>query len=162
MRTPTRPLTHSLAGLSAGVLLLGGLLSGCGGGDDSSAEPSSASTTASSATDTGATGGTGTVAQDADTEKFCSAYAEIVTSGSDDLAVQKKAIDELQAIGVPKSMDADARAGYQLLVDAITTAKTADELSSLGEKLSQSDTDKLLSFSQYLTTSCASQLGVGN
>lgn len=169
MTSRLRPRSASVASLACGVLLLGGLVSGCGGGDDSSAEPSETTSTASTGSsaagaDDGETGGAGDtsgVEQDADTAKFCSAYADIVKSGSDDLAVQKDAIAELEAIGTPASMGADAREGYQLLVDAIQTAKTPEELSSLGEKLSAADTDKLLQFSQFLTTTCAEQLGVG-
>ena len=167
MTARIRTARSTLGTLAAGAVLLGGLLSGCGGGDDSSsAEPSSgassSSTDASTGTSTGGSGGGSGAAQDKVTEAFCSTYADIVQSGSDDLAVQKKAIGELEKIGTPPSMDADAQKGYELLVQAISTAKTTEELSSLGEKLSQDETDKLLSFSQFLTTTCAAQLGVGN
>lgn len=152
--------------LAAGVLLLGGLLSGCSGDDDSSAQPgdaASAGASAGTSADGDSGSGTGSSApKDADTQTFCSTYGAIVKNGDTDLAAEKEAIDELAKIGTPKDMPADARTGYELLINAISTAKSSEELSKLGEELSQTDTDKLLSFSQYLTTTCADELGVGS
>lgn len=151
--------------LAAGVLLLGGLLSGCGGDDDSPAASPSASSSADAGSgagsDTQVSGEAANAPKDAATSDFCSTYAAIVQSGDSDLDSEKAAIAKLNKIGTPKDMPEDARTGYELLVTAISTATSADQLSQLGEDLSQTDTDKLLSFSQYLTTTCAAELGVG-
>lgn len=151
-----RPRPTALA--ASGALLLGGLLGACGGND--SAAPSADSSTdapSSASTLSGAA-----APKDADTQDFCSTYAAIVKSGESDLATEKTAIGKLNGIGTPADMPADARSGYELLVDAIGKATSESELSQLGQNLSQTDTDKLLAFSQYLTTTCADELGVAS
>ena len=125
MRSRTVP-----SALAAGALLLGGLLSGCGGGDDSSASPSDPT---SSATDSAGSTGTdagsgdsgvdaGSSPTDASAKDFCTTYAAIVNSGESDLATEKAAVTKLAQVGTPKDMPADARKGYELLVDAIAQA----------------------------------------
>lgn len=150
--------------LAAGALLLAGALSACGGGDDSADAASTPSAgTSSSAEASPSAGGSASgsaKATSADAQKFCDAYATIVKSGADDLAAQKKAIAALAKVGTPQSMDADAKSGYDLMVKAISDSKTSAELDKLGKSLSQADTLKLFAFSQYLTTTCADQLGV--
>lgn len=152
--------------LATGALLLAGALSACGGGDDqadAASTPTADSSSTSGASPSAAPSASGSAtATSADAQRFCDAYATIVKSGAEDLPAQKKAIATLAKVGTPSSMDADAKSGYDLMVKAISDSKTSAELEKLGKSLSEEQTLKLFAFSQYLTTTCADQLGVAS
>ena len=141
-------LAPATTALAAGALLLTGLLSACGGGDDSDKDSSTTPGQAS------------TAPRDAKTSEFCTVYGDIVKSGASDLKAAQSAVKKLTDVGTPDDMDADARAGYEVMIDTIEGAKSDDELTTLGQKLSKDQTAKLVAFSQYVSTTCADELNI--
>jgi hypothetical protein len=75
---------------------------------------------------------------DASQEEFCSIISDI------DLSDPKSFVDDLSTVGTPASIPADARAGFEVMIDNAT----ADEISD-------GDQEKVSAFVAYFTTTCA-------
>jgi len=101
-------MKHAL--IAASLVLVAGLGAGCGGGDDESKPEASAAPSSS-----------------VSTAEFCEAYNSLFQEfagkpqPSDRQAVRaiKKWADELEQVGPADAMPADARKGYDLLVETI-------------------------------------------
>lgn len=129
---------------AAGLLLVAGLLAGCGGG---SAAPGDAS--------------------EAD---FCDAYAGLFEkigemdpedTGAGIRAMKDWAAD-MEEVGTPEDIPDDAREGFELMLDAIQDVDedaTEEELTDLGEELSEGDQKSGEAFVTYATKTCPDAFG---
>jgi hypothetical protein len=120
---------------AAGLLAMTGVVAACGG-------------SSSSAAPTGAAG----APSGASTSDFCGTFQNMANS-----TTPKQAADKLQAVGTPGGIAADARHGFEVLVDHLETlpdnAKSAD-LTAMEKGLSATDQKDVLAFTTYLTKAC--------
>jgi hypothetical protein len=133
--------------LLAVPLLLAGLLTGCG---DDSADAAEAP-------------------KDATVEEFCQPWIDLVKdvtakgeniSDEDAVKIAKDTADKLAEVGTPKDMPADARKGFELILQKLNdlpddaTKEQVNEFSKLSKE-EQKYSDAL---SQYIGEQCADQL----
>ena len=122
----------------AGLALVAGLATGCGGGAPT----------------------------DASEQDFCDSFTGIVTSlqGSDAADVQgqvtqlKESVGDLEETGTPEGMPDDARAGFEQftgLVGDLDDNVNEDDLGDLGADLSDSEEGELEAFQTYASETCA-------
>jgi soluble cytochrome b562 len=120
---------------AAGLLVLTGATAACGSGSSSTAA------TGAAAAPSGAS-----------TTDFCSTFQNMAND-----TTPKQAADKLQAVGTPSNIAADARHGFEVLVDHLETlpdtAKSSD-LSAMEKSLSATDQKDVLAFTTYLTKAC--------
>jgi hypothetical protein len=129
----------------AGIVLVAGLASGCGG---------------SGASDGGAP-------TDASEASFCGTFTDFASSLSngsaeDDTATQvknvKEAVGKLEDTGTPKGITDEGRQGFELFVGLINDLDddvTEAQLNKIGDDMSDADTKKLEAFTTYAGTTCA-------
>lgn len=122
---------------AAGLLAMTGAVAACGGGSSSSpAAPAGAA---------GAPTG-------ASTSDFCGTFQNMANS-----TTPKQAADKLQAVGTPSGIAADARHGFEVLVDHLETlpdnAKSSD-LTAMEKGLSATDQKDVVAFTTYLAQAC--------
>ncbi|MDX6357608.1 MAG: hypothetical protein QOH37_662 [Nocardioidaceae bacterium] len=121
---------------AAGLLAMTGVVAACGGGSSSTAAPAGAA---------GAPSG-------ASTSDFCGTFQNMASS-----TTPKQAADKLQAVGTPSGIAADARHGFEVLVDHLETlpdnAKSAD-LTAMEKGLSATDQKDVVAFTTYLAQAC--------
>jgi hypothetical protein len=125
--------TKTLA--AAGLLVMTGALAACGGGSSSTAA------TGAAAAPTGAS-----------TTDFCSTFQNMANDST-----PKQAADKLQAVGTPSDMPADARHGFEVLVDHLEVmpdTSQSKDLLAMEQGLSASDQKDVLAFTTYLTKAC--------
>jgi hypothetical protein len=120
---------------AAGLLVMTGVTAACGGGSSSTA----------------ATGAAG-APSGATTSDFCSTFTNMAND-----TTPKQAADKLRAVGTPSGIAADARHGFEVLVDHLEampdTTKSAD-LTAMEKSLSATDQKDVLAFTTYLTKAC--------
>jgi hypothetical protein len=129
---------------AAGLVLLAGLLAGCGGegGDGGEAAP-----------------------DDATQEEFCEAYAGLFSSFGEmdpgDTSAGIRAFqdwsEEMRDVGTPEDIPEDARRGFEVMLDSIDDIDpdaTEEELNQLGEDLSQGEQDSGTAFVTWATQEC--------
>jgi hypothetical protein len=120
---------------AAGLLVMTGALAACGGGSSSTAA------TGAATAPTGAT-----------TTDFCSTFQNLASDST-----PKQAADKLQAIGTPSDIAADARHGFEVLVDHLETmpdTSKSKDLLAMEQGLSATDQKDVLAFTTYLTKAC--------
>ncbi len=139
----TSPLLRRVAPVVAPVLLALSL-TGCGG-DSASSSP-----------------------DDASTEDFCGVLLSPpeALSGDDSGKAADAAhewSDELREVGTPAELEADAREGYEVLVDALADVSADDienaDIGDLDGFVSDDDQAKLTSFQLTAVKLCAGSLG---
>jgi hypothetical protein len=123
--------------VAASLLILGGGLTACGG---SSSAPT-----------------------DASEEDFCAAFMSISTSvaadGTDEekLDAVKKAADKMAETGTPEGIPADAREGFELLIDNLNDLDVDDVSAGADPTTDDIDEDemaKVTAFSTYVQETC--------
>jgi soluble cytochrome b562 len=120
---------------AAGLLVIAGTVSACGGGSSSTAA------TGAATAPTGAT-----------TTDFCATFQNMAND-----TTPKQAADKLQAVGTPSDMAADARHGFEVLVDNLETmpdTAASKDLRAMEKGLSATDQKDVLAFTTYLTKAC--------
>ncbi len=121
---------------AAGLLAVTGAVAACGGGSSSAPAASGAAGAPSGAT----------------TTEFCGTFQKMANS-----TTPKQAADQLLAVGTPSGIAADARHGFEVLVDHLETlpdnAKSAD-LTAMEKGLSATDQKDVLAFTTYLAQAC--------
>jgi hypothetical protein len=121
---------------AAGLLAMTGVVAACGGGSSSTAAPAGAA---------GAPSG-------ASTSDFCGTFENMANS-----TTPKQAADKLQAVGTPSGIAADARHGFEVLVDHLETlpdnAKSSD-MTAMEKGLSATDQKDVVAFTTYLAKAC--------
>jgi hypothetical protein len=134
---------------AAGLILLAGLLTGCGGDGEGGGEGD---------------GGDAAPA-DASQEEFCDAYAGLFESmGSMDPndtsagieAVQDWA-DDMEQVGTPEDTPDDVREGFEVVIDSVQEIDpdaTEEELNDLGQDLTEGDQKSGEAFIEYANKTC--------
>ncbi|ANH37812.1 hypothetical protein I601_1373 [Nocardioides dokdonensis FR1436] len=130
-RSLQRP-TLTIAGLA---LVLGGAAA-CGSDDPSSAP------------------------DDASQDDFCQVYADTAEEESDDLDTARDAVEQLIEVGTPEDMPEKARDGFETLATLVQEADDNDDLEKMGEDLDQAQQENFGAFIQYITETCADELGI--
>ena len=142
--------------LLAALLLVIGLLAGCGSSDSSTA-----------ADDGGSAGGPPT---NASVEEFCGAFLDLIQQASqagadlsDDAAITlaKDLADQLGEVGTPADMPEDARRAFETAIEkiqAIPDDATQDEMKKAAEDLTEDQEADQESLSAYITKTCMGQL----
>jgi hypothetical protein len=146
-------MKHAL--IAASLVLVAGLGAGCGGGDDPEPETSASSAT-SSANPTSST------------EEFCAAYNSLFqefqdgTQPTDEQAVQaiKKWAEELDEVGPPEDIPADAEKGYDLIVETVQKIKddaTQADIQKLTAAFTRAERVSSNAFGEWAQTACPQQ-----
>jgi hypothetical protein len=130
----------------AGLALVIGSLTGCGGDDG---------------------GGGGSSASDhASKEDFCEAFNgffdKVVSKAADAdsadlIAALKEWAADIEDVGTPDEMPEDARNGFELFIDQakdIDDGATLEDLQNLGQDLSEDDQEDGEAFSTWTTDNC--------
>jgi hypothetical protein len=121
---------------AAGLLAMTGAVAACGGGSSSSPAATGAATAPTGAS----------------TSDFCGTFQNMANS-----TTPKQAADKLQVVGTPSDIAADARHGFEVLVDHLETlpdnAKSSD-LTAMEKGLSATDQKDVLAFTTYLAKAC--------
>jgi hypothetical protein len=137
--------------LAASLVLVAGGAVGCGDDDGSGGGD-------------GAGDGSGKADAGASTEDFCAAFQAF----SDDLTdvdgteenfgeILKKGAQRIEDVGTPDGIPDDAEEGLQLTLDAIQDLPddaSAEDMSTLGDGLSDADKEKTDAFGDYLDETC--------
>lgn len=133
-------MTRRLGGLLA-VLLMGLLVSGCGGSDSGETTKKSASAT-----------------------EFCGALKDFQAGSANAdpndmtayVAALKAAAERLDAVGTPDAVPAEAKAGFDITINRITglpDTATQDDLAKLGD-VEPGDQKKLDALDDYIKKTC--------
>jgi hypothetical protein len=140
--------------LLAALLLVLGLLAGCGGDDSSS---------------TAADSSGGGIPANASVEEFCGAFLDLIqqanAAGSDmsDAEAVKLAKDlaaKLEQIGTPEDMPDDARRAFETAIDKINALPddaNKDEMDEAAGDLTEEEKADQQALSTYLGTTCMGQ-----
>ena len=148
--------TSKPAALVAAVLLVLGLVSGCGSSDSSSP----------TASDDGGSAGAPPTA--ATVEEFCGTFTEMIQQAQDAgqdmsdaeaIKVAKQTADKLAQIGSPADMPADAREAFELAIEKIRSIPddaTRKEMGAIADDLTDSQKKNLDALTSYVTTTCLS------
>ena len=121
-----------IALVGAGLALMAGGLTACGGsGDDAPGDASS--------------------------EDFCGSFAKVSRSG-DDFDKTKDAFQDLKDTGTPDNMPDDAREGFEILTDIATNADSEKDATKKAEDLSADDEKKVTKFIAYTAKECSDAL----
>jgi hypothetical protein len=111
--------------VGAGVALMAGMLTGCGGDAPG----------------------------DASKEDFCDAFEKVGNAG-DDFGKGKDAISELEDTGTPDDISDDAREGFEILLDVVDGADSSKEAEEAADDLSKDDAEKVEAFTTYTIKKC--------
>ena len=141
-------MKHAL--FAASLVLVAGLGAGCGGGDDPEPEASASASPSPTASAT---------------EQFCEAYNSLLdqftegTQPTDQEAVAaiKKWADDLTQVGPPEEIPADARKGYDLIVETIEEIKddaTQEDIQKLTAQFSRAEQKSSVAFGQWVQQTC--------
>ncbi|WP_110207626.1 hypothetical protein [Nocardioides daejeonensis] len=119
------------AGLTAVLLLIGGLAAGCGGSDDDTGGDKAQAKQAA-------------MPQDAATEDFCSAMLDLSGGAAADKEAFRAAREKLKKTGTPKEIVGDAREGFVVFVAALDAVEDPVKAEDPGfTKDEQAKLDKL-------------------
>jgi hypothetical protein len=141
--------------LLAALLLVVGLLAGCGSSDSSTA--SGGDSAAGPPTD-------------ATVEEFCGAFLDLIQqaqqqgsdiSDADAVKLAKDLADKLEEVGTPTDMPADARRAFETAIDkikALPDDATQSEMSKAAGDLTEDQKKDQEALSTYITTKCMGQL----
>jgi len=121
-----------IALVGAGLALMAGGLTACGGSGDDAPE-------------------------DASTKDFCGSFAKV--SQSRDFDKTKDAFQDLKDTGTPDNMSDDAREGFEILTDIATDADSEKDATKKAEDLSADDEKKVTKFIAYTAKECSDVLG---
>ena len=111
--------------VGAGVVLVVGVLTGCGG--DAS--------------------------DDASEKDFCDAFQKLGESG-DDFDKSKEAFKDLEDTGTPDDMPDDARDGFELIIDIADAADSTEDAEKKVADLNTGERKKVEAFSTYTLKKC--------
>jgi hypothetical protein len=154
MKRTSLPVT-----LLAALLLVLGLVTGCGGSDSSAA---------AAGNDGGSAGGPPT---DASVEDFCGTFLEMIQqaneagqdiSDADAIKVAKDTAAKLQEIGTPEGIPEDARRAFELAIekiDSIPDDANRQEMDDIAADLTDAQQQDLDALTTYVTTTCVSLPG---
>lgn len=137
--------------LAAGLVLAVGLLAGCSGSDGSDGEAAAEQQQAPPT--------------DAAQQDFCDTYAGLFTNlaqmDPQDARSGVEAVrtwaGEMEEVGTPAGIPAEARQGFEVMVETlqeIDADATEEELAELGDQLGQGDRESGQAFLEYATTEC--------
>ena len=115
--------------LGAGVVLMVGVLTGCGGDAPDDAP------------------------EEASKKDFCGAFQKLGESG-DDFDKSKEAFKDLEDTGTPDDMPDDARAGFELIIDIADEADSSEDAEKKVEDLSKDEQKEVEAFSTYTVKKC--------
>ena len=148
--------TSKPAAFVAALLLVLGLVSGCGGSDSSSPD----------AADDG--GSAGAPPTDATVEEFCDAFTDLIQQASeagqdisdaDAIKLAKEAADKLAEIGSPADIPPEAREAFVLAIEKIRSipdGATRKEMDAIADDLTDAQRKNLDALTSYVTTTCLS------
>ena len=141
--------------LIAALLLVLGLVVGCGSSDSSTA-----------ADEGGSAGGPPT---NASAEEFCGTFLDLVQQASevgekisdeDAIALAKDLADTLSEVGTPEDMPEDARRAFETAIgkiQAIPDDATQDEMQAAAADLTEAEKADQEALSTYITDTCMGQ-----
>ncbi|MET0524234.1 MAG: hypothetical protein ABWZ91_05500 [Nocardioides sp.] len=148
--------TSKPAAFVAALLLVLGLVSGCGGNDSSSPD----------ALDDG--GSAGAPPTNATVEEFCGGFTDLIQQASqagqdisdaDAIKLAKQAADKLAEIGSPEDIPADAREAFVLAIEKVRSIPddaTRKELGAIADDLTDAQRTNLDALTRYVATTCLS------
>ena len=171
MKRTSLPVT-----LAAVLLLVLGLLAGCGDSDSSgaggasddsasSADSSAGSSDASSADSPDESSADGPPT-DATVEEFCGTFLELIekasqqgsdVSDADAIKLVKEAADSLTAVGTPADIPEDARRAFEKaieLIDSVPDDATQAEMEAIADDLTAEQQQDLQALTAYVTSTC--------
>ena len=117
----------------AGLVLVGGMATACGGGGGSDAP------------------------EDASKKEFCAAVAAAPTDGKPSQEDVDSWVDELEETGTPDDLPEDARHGFEVFVEAVDDADVKDIKDATDfEEIVEDEDDRadVTSFLTYFATTC--------
>jgi hypothetical protein len=138
--------------LIAALLLVLGLIAGCGNSDSSTA-----------ADEGGSAGGP-------PTKEFCGTFLDLIQQASeagekisdeDAIALAKDLADKLSEVGTPEDMPEDARRAFETAIEkiqAIPDDATQDEMQEAAADLTEAEKKDQEALSTYITDTCMGQL----
>jgi hypothetical protein len=144
-------------GLVAALLLVLGLVAGCGGSESGNADPAD---DGGSAADPPA---------DASVEEFCATFLDLIEqasqAGSDisdaeAVALAKDAADRLSEVGTPEDMPEDARRAFETAIEKIRSIPddaTKAEMDAIADDLTEAQSQDLQALTAYVTQKCMGQ-----
>jgi hypothetical protein len=112
--------------VGAGLVLMAGVVTGCGGDD---------------------------APDDASDKDFCDSFQRLGSSG-DDFAKSKDAFKDLEDTGTPDDIPDDAREGFEIILDVANDADDSKEAAKKVEELSKDDQKKVEAFTTYTLKKC--------
>ena len=122
-----------IALVGAGLALMAGGLTACGGSSDDAPE-------------------------DASSKEFCGSFQKVSKSG-DDFDKTQQAFQDLKDTGTPKDLPDDARQGFEILTDIAVDADDEKDATNKAEDLSKDDEKKVTKFIEYTVKECSDALG---
>jgi hypothetical protein len=156
MKRTSLPVT-----LVAALLLVLGLVAGCGGSDSSGS--------GEAADDAGdSAGGPPT---DASVEDFCGTFLDLIqqasqqgsdASDADAVKLAKEAADSLSEVGTPEDMPAEARRAFETAIEKIRSipdGATQKEMDAIAADLTDEQQADLQALTAYVQEKCMGQLG---
>jgi hypothetical protein len=144
--------------LAAVLLLVLGLVAGCGGSDSSDA--------GSAADDGGSASGP---PNDASVKDFCDTFLDLVqqaseqgsdVSDADAVKLAKEAADRLEDVGTPEDMPEDARRAFEKAIELIRSIPddaTRKEMDEIAAELTEDQQKDLQALTAYVTQKCMGQ-----
>ena len=142
----------------AALLLVLGLVAGCGNSDSSNADAGDGG---------GSAAGPPT---DASVEDFCGTFLDLIEQASqagsdisdaDALKLAKDAADRLEEVGTPEDMPEDARRAFETAIEKIRSipdGATQKEMDEIADDLTEAQQQDLAALSDYVTQKCMGQL----
>ena len=97
--------------------------------------------------------GCGDAPEDASKKDFCDAFEKLGKSGND-FDKSKDAFKDLEDTGTPDDIPADARKGFELILDIADKADSSKDAEKRVEDLSKDDQKKVEAFSTYTVKKC--------
>jgi hypothetical protein len=151
MKRTSLPVT-----LLAALLLMLGLVTGCGGSDSSAADAGN---------DGGSAGGP---PADASVEDFCGTFLDMIQQASeagqdisdaDAIKVAKDTAAKLEDIGTPEGIPEGARRAFELAIERINSIPddaSRQEMDDIADDLTEAQQQDLDALTTYVTTTCVS------
>lgn len=96
--------------------------------------------------------GCGGIPEDASVKDFCSRGEKF--SASKTFATGKKRAEALAETGTPKGIDADARKGFEELIDRVTSSENGADFKKKADKLSDAEARHLRALDGYIKKTC--------
>ncbi len=149
----------SLPAVMAALLLVLGLVAGCGSSDSSDAGAEDDGGASAAGPPTGAS-----------VEDFCQTFLDLIekssqqgadVSDADSVALAKEAADQLSEVGTPEDIPADARRAFEKAIELIRTIPddaTRQEMDEIAADLTAEQQQDLQALTAYVTKTCMGQL----